>query len=86
MNSGLILYQQTVSAKTNEIPVMQDMLRHPLSVKGAVITADAMYCQTKTAETIRGEGADYMLQVKDNQRHLHKEIAAFFNKTYRNTP
>jgi predicted transposase YbfD/YdcC len=39
-----------------------------------------MHCQTKIAEVIRAEGADYMLQVKDNQRHLHKEIAAFFTR------
>jgi predicted transposase YbfD/YdcC len=85
VDSGLILSQQAVSQKTNEIPVMQDMLRH-LSVKGAIITADAMHCQTKTAEAIRAEGADYILQVKDNQRHLHKEITAFFHKTYRDNP
>jgi predicted transposase YbfD/YdcC len=82
---GLILYQQEVSDKTNEIPVMQSMLRQ-LTVKGAIITADAMHCQTHTAEIIRVEGADYMLQVKDNQRHLCKEISAFFHKTYRDSP
>jgi predicted transposase YbfD/YdcC len=38
-----------VSDKTNETPVMQAMLQH-LSVRGAIITADAMHCQTKTAE------------------------------------
>jgi len=85
VDSGLILYQQEVSDKTNEIPVMQAMLRH-LSVKDAIITADAMHCQTKTAEVIRAEGADYMLQVKDNQRNLHQEIAAFFHKAYRDAP
>jgi predicted transposase YbfD/YdcC len=85
VDSGLILYQQEVSDKTNEIPVMQAMLQR-LSVKGAIITADAMHCQTKTAEIIRAEGADYMLQVKDNQRNLHKEISAFFHKTYRDDP
>jgi hypothetical protein len=81
VDSVLILYQQEVSDKTNEIPVMQSMLRQ-LSVKGTIITADTMHCQTHTAEIIRAEGADYMLQVKDNQRHLSKEILAFFHKTY----
>jgi predicted transposase YbfD/YdcC len=42
VDSGLILCQQEVSDKTNEIPVMQAMLRQ-LSVKGAIITADAMH-------------------------------------------
>jgi predicted transposase YbfD/YdcC len=85
VDSGLILYQQEVSDKTNEIPVMQAMLRQ-LSVKGAIITADAMHCQTMTAEVIRAEGGDYMLQVKDNQRNLYKEIIAFFHKAYREAP
>ncbi|WP_255418874.1 ISAs1 family transposase [Paraglaciecola sp. MB-3u-78] len=51
-----------------------------------MVTADAMHCQNKTAEIVRAEGADYMLQVKDNQRNLHKEISAFFHKTYRDDP
>jgi predicted transposase YbfD/YdcC len=85
VDSGLILYQQEVSDKTNEIPVMQAMLRQ-LSVKGAIITADAMHCQTMTAEVLRAEGGDYMLQVKDNQRNLYKEIIAFFHKAYREAP
>jgi predicted transposase YbfD/YdcC len=85
VDSGLILYQQEVSDKTNEVPVMQSMLRQ-LSVKGAIITADTMYCQTHMAEMIRAEDADYMLQVKDNQRHLCKEITVFFHKTYRDSP
>jgi predicted transposase YbfD/YdcC len=83
--SGLILYQQEVSDKTDEIPVMQAMLQR-LSVKGGIITADAMHCQTQTTEIVTAEGADYMLQVKDNQRNLSKETSVFFNKTYRDTP
>jgi hypothetical protein len=37
VDSGLILYQQEVSDKTNEIPVMQSMLRQ-LSVNGFIIS------------------------------------------------
>jgi predicted transposase YbfD/YdcC len=55
VDSGLILYQLEVSDKTNEIPVIQSMLQQ-LSVKGAIITADAMHCQTHTAVIIRAEG------------------------------
>ncbi len=53
VDSGLILYQQEVSDKTNEIPVMQSMLRQ-LSVKEAIITADAMHCQTHTGRDNKG--------------------------------
>lgn len=49
VETGLILYQQEVTDKTNEIPVMKAMLQH-LSVRGPIITANAMHCQTKTAE------------------------------------
>jgi hypothetical protein len=45
-----------------------------------------MHCHTHTAEVIRVEGADYMLQIKDNQHHLFKEISVFFHKTYRDSP
>jgi predicted transposase YbfD/YdcC len=64
---------------------MQSMLQQ-LSVKEAIITADAMHCQTHKAEIIRAEDADYMLQVKDSQRHLCKEISAFFHNTYWDSP
>jgi predicted transposase YbfD/YdcC len=53
VDSDLILYQQEVSDKTNEIPVMQSMLRQ-LSVKEAIITADAMHCQTHTGRDNKG--------------------------------
>ena len=82
VESGFILYQKETSDKTNEIPVMQAML-DSMDIKGAVITADAMHCQTKTAEAvIDGEG-DYVLQVKENQKNLLDEIKAFFHKTER---
>jgi hypothetical protein len=85
VDSGLILYHQEVSDKTNDPPVVQSMLRQ-LLVKGAIITADPMRGQTYTAEIIRFEVADYTLQVKDNQRNLSKEISAFFHKTYPDRP
>ncbi len=85
VESGLILTQKESEGKKNEIKTMQAMLSS-LEVKGAVITADAMHCQTKTAELIRERGADYVLQVKNNQKKLSNEIKAFFHKTARDTP
>jgi len=85
VDSGLVIYQQETDSKTNEIPVMQSMLSNML-IKNAVITADAMHCQTKTAEVIRGEEADYVLQIKGNQKNLLNEVEAFFHKTNRERP
>jgi len=65
--------------------IMQSMLS-TLDIKGAVISADAMHCQTETAKVIRANNADYSLQVKNNQGNLLKEIKAYFHKTYRDKP
>jgi predicted transposase YbfD/YdcC len=85
VDSGLVIYQKETDCKTNEIPVMQSMLSNML-IKNAVITADAMHCQTKTAEVIREGEADYVLQVKGNQKKLLNEVEAFFHKTNRENP
>jgi predicted transposase YbfD/YdcC len=49
-----------------------------LDITGAVVTMDAMGCQTKVAEQIIGQGADYMLSLKGNQGNLHKDVKLFF--------
>ncbi|PCJ46333.1 MAG: ISAs1 family transposase [Gammaproteobacteria bacterium] len=85
VESGLILTQKESEGKKNEIKTMQAMLSS-LEVKGAVITADAMHCQTKTAALIQERDADYVLQVKNNQKNLCDEIKAFFHKTERDSP
>lgn len=85
VDSGLIIYQKETSSKTNEIPILQSMLSS-MVIKDAIITADAMHCQTKTAEIVREGEADYVLQVKENQKNLLKEIEAFFHKTARDEP
>ena len=39
---------------------------------------DAMGCQTKVAEQIIAQGADYMLSLKGNQGNLDKDVKLFF--------
>ena len=41
---------------------------------------------TKTAEVVRSNGGDYVLQVKENQKKLLNEIKAFFHKMDRDEP
>jgi predicted transposase YbfD/YdcC len=65
VENGLIIYQKETDKKTNEIPVMQSMLKS-MNIDNAVITADAMHCQTETAEVVRDKNANYVLQVKNN--------------------
>lgn len=85
VESGIMLYQRTSEGKKNEIKTLQKMLE-TLPVKGNIISADAMHCQTETASLAQQKGADYMLQVKDNQKSLHEQIAGYFHKVKRDEP
>jgi predicted transposase YbfD/YdcC len=70
---GLTIGQKAVDSKSNEIPAMRDLLEL-LDIQGCVIVADALHCQKKTAKAIiKGKG-DYLLNVKDNQELLKKDI------------
>ena len=82
---GITLGQNTVSDKSNEIPAVRELIEL-LDVKGCLIVADALNCQTQTAKVIIENGGDYLLSVKDNQSELKAEIADYINdKTLRKT-
>jgi predicted transposase YbfD/YdcC len=70
---GMTLSQVAVEAKSNEIPAVQSLLKQ-LEIKGCTIVADALNCQTDTAEIIAAKGANYILSVKGNQPTLEKDI------------
>ena len=74
-DTGLVVGQVAVDAKSNEIPAMQDLLGL-IDIQGLVITADAMHTQRDTATFITGRGADYVLTVKANQPGLHRLLAS----------
>jgi predicted transposase YbfD/YdcC len=76
--NGVTLGQLSVDGKTNEIPVVRDLL-DMIDIKGEIITADAMHCQKDTAEKIIKGGGDYVLGLKGNQEILHEEIADYIN-------
>lgn len=48
-----------------------------LTLKGAIVTIDAIGCQKKIAAGIREKGADYLLALKENQPTLHRDVADF---------
>lgn len=76
--NGLLLGQIAVDEKSNEITAVPALLAL-LDVRGAVLSLDAMHCQTKTAKVIRDAEADYLLQIKANQKSLHEDIKLFFD-------
>jgi len=76
--NGVVLGQEAVSEKTNEIPVVQEMLKH-IDINGKVVTADAMHCQKDTANLIQKGGGDYILGLKGNQPTLHGEVSLYLD-------
>lgn len=73
--TGAVLGQLAVSAKSNEIPALRDLL-DTMDITGAVITADAMHCQRETARHITSAGGHYVLTVKANQPGLRDKLKA----------
>ena len=72
----LVLGQLAVGAKENEITAIPELLAL-LSLKGAIVTIDAIGCQKKIAAAIREKGADYLLALKENQPTLHRDVTDF---------
>ena len=66
---GIVLGQEKVAQKSNEITAIPELL-NALLIKGYLVTIDAMGCQTEIAETIVAKEADYLLAVKGNQPTL----------------
>ena len=75
----LVLGQQACEAKSNEITAIPQLLDR-LALTGALVTIDAMGCQTKIAQKILDRGGDYLLALKDNQPSLHDEVARYFSQ------
>ena len=75
----LCLGQVAVEEGSNEITAVPQLLEL-LELTGAVVTLDAMHCQTRTARQIRKNDADYILVVKGNQPSLRKTIGDLFER------
>ena len=61
----LVLGQEAVAGKSNEITAIPRLLER-LELTGALVTIDAIGCQTKIARAILAKEADYLLAVKAN--------------------
>lgn len=75
-SSGVILGQEAIHEKTNEIPVFQQMLSY-LDIEGKIVTADAMHCQKETCRKIIEKKGEYLIGLKGNQQTLYEDIALF---------
>lgn len=57
-SSGVVLAQEAIHKKTNEIPVFREMLNY-LDIEGKIVTADAMHCQKETCRKVVEQKGDY---------------------------
>ena len=73
------LGQVVVDAKSNEITAIPKLLEIS-TFPAALVTIDAMGCQTEIAEAIVAGGADYVLAAKGNQPTLYDGIQKFFDE------
>ncbi len=73
----MVLGQVATDAKSNEITAIPQLLAL-LMLKGAIVTIDAMGCQTKIAEQIVDQGGDDVLALKGNQDVLAAEVEEAF--------
>jgi predicted transposase YbfD/YdcC len=71
------LGQVAVAEKSNEITAIPELLGL-LEITGALVTIDAMGCQTEIAEKVLQREADYVLAVKGNQPTLHEGVVEYF--------
>jgi predicted transposase YbfD/YdcC len=66
------------AAGDSEILAARALLRC-LDLEGRLVTADALHCQTETAQLILDRGGDYLLRLKANHPALHETVAGYFD-------
>jgi predicted transposase YbfD/YdcC len=74
----LVLGQLAVDDKSNEITAVPKLLEM-LSLKGTIVTVDALNCQRDIAQQIVDQGGDYVLALKGNQGMLHADVSLFLD-------
>jgi predicted transposase YbfD/YdcC len=70
---GIVLGQLKTEEKSNEITAIPELL-NLLDIAGAVVTIDAMGCQSKIVE----KEADYLIGLKGNQGSLNDDVRLLF--------
>jgi len=77
----LVLGQVKVSAKSNEITAIPELL-DVLDIADCIVTIDALGCQKDIAAQIIEKDADYVLALKGNQEHLYDDVKRLFDTLF----
>lgn len=78
-SNRLVLGQVKVSAKSNEITAIPELL-DVLDIAECIVTIDAIGCQKDFAVRIVEKDADYVLALKGNQEHLYEDVKQLFDR------
>jgi len=79
--NSMLLGQVQTDKKSNEITAIPKLLKL-LSIKGCIVTIDAMGCQKAITQAIIDTEADYVLTLKSNHPYLHRQVASWFQKNH----
>src|SRR5258707_336327 len=71
-------FAQTEAGEGGEAEAAVKLLKS-ISLKGCVVTADAIHCDRRVVETVKHRGGDYVIALKRNQRNLLASVAALLN-------
>ena len=74
----MVLGRIATDAKSNEITAVPKLLAM-LSLRGTIVTVDALNCQRAIAQQIVDQGGDYALALKGNQGTLHDDVTLFLD-------
>ena len=77
-DARLVLGQIATDAKSNEITAVPKLLAM-LSLKGTIVTVDALNCQRTIAQQIIDQGGDYAAALKGNQGTPHDDVSRFLD-------
>jgi len=74
--SRLVIGSQECGTKTGEVTAFRELVGM-LDVTGAVVVADALHCNQKSAKAVIDAKANYLFVVKDNQETLKADIELY---------
>lgn len=74
----MVMAQVATDAKSNEITAVPKLLEM-LSLKGTIVTTDALNCQRTIAQQIVDQGGDFVLALKGNQGTLHDDVSTYLD-------
>ena len=83
--NGVVMGQVKTEEKSNEITAIPELL-DLLSIKGCLVSIDAMGCQKGIVAKIVDKEADYLLAVKGNQETLYEGIQSAFRSHLKSVP